>query len=171
MLVTIRRATAADLDAIVTIKHDAGVVAWPHIFPAEVLEELPFPPRWEAAITAPESRTTALVAELDGRVVGFAITRPSGDPDAEPGTGELDGFYAAPGAWGTGAGRALLAAATEVLRDEGFDDATLWTAALNHRPRRIYQAAGWRLDGTERRRSFGGVEFTEVRYRLVTFGR
>lgn len=51
------------------------------------------------------------------------------------------------------------------LREAGFAEATLWTAALNHRPRRIYETAGWSVDGTDRRRSFGGVEFTEVRYR------
>jgi hypothetical protein len=33
------------------------------------------------------------------------------------------------------------------------------------------RTAGWRVDGTERHRSFDGVEFTEVRYRFVTFGR
>jgi GNAT superfamily N-acetyltransferase len=165
MAVTIRPATAADLAAMVAIKHDAGLAAWPHILPAEVIEALPFLPRWEAAVASPDPRVSALLAELNGRVVGFTITRPSGDADALPVTGELDGFYTDPGAWGAGAGRALLAASTEALRQAGFSDATLWTAALNHRPRRIYEAAGWRVDGTERRRSFGGVEFTEVRYR------
>lgn len=48
-----------------------------------------------------------------------------------------------------------------------FRDATLWTAAENHRPRRIYEAAGWQTDGMDRRRAFGGVEFVEVRYRIV----
>lgn len=171
MSLRIRLASETDLSAMVAIKHDAGLAAWPHILPVEVLEQLPFPARWEAALEGGEPRTRVLVAELDGHVVGFAITRPSGDEDARPETGELDGFYTHPRAWGVGAGRALLAAAVEALRDAGFDDATLWTAAMNHRPRRIYETAGWRVDGTERRRSFGGVEFTEVRYRLVTFGR
>ena len=40
------------------------------------------------------------MAELDGTVVGFAIVRPSADDDASPETGELDGFYTAPAAWG-----------------------------------------------------------------------
>ena len=171
MLVTIRPASAADLPAMVRIKHDAGLAAWQHILPPEVIEELPFLARWEAAIDSDEPRVGVLLAALDGRVVGFAMTRPSGDEGALPGTGELDGFYTDPAAWGAGAGRALLAAAAEALRGAGFSDATLWSAELNHRPRRIYETAGWRLDGAERRRSFGGVEFNEVRYRLVTFGR
>jgi GNAT superfamily N-acetyltransferase len=103
----------------------------------------------------------------DARVVGFAVTRPSGDADAEASTGELDGFYVDPGSWGRGAGRALLEAAVDRLRKADFNDATLWTAEENHRPRRIYETAGWRTDGTERRRAFAGVEFVELRYRFA----
>lgn len=162
---TIRSATVADLAAMIAIKHDAGLAAWPHILPAAVIETLPFPARWQAAIEDPDPRTSVLLVELDEHAVGFALTRPSGDVDVVPATGELDGFYTDPGAWGAGAGRALLHAAEEALRVAGFADATLWTATLNHRPRRIYETAGWSADGTERHRSFGGVEFTEVRYR------
>jgi RimJ/RimL family protein N-acetyltransferase len=164
----IRPATSADLDAMIAIKHDAGVTAWPHILPRDVLEALPFPDRWAHAIDDPDPRVGVLVVESAGRMVGFAVTRPSGDQDADVSTGELDGFYVDPATWGSGAGRALLAAATKALREAGFGQATLWTAGQNHRPRRIYEAAGWRLDGTDRRRAFGGVEFVELRYG-VTF--
>lgn len=167
MSVKVRSALPSDLPAMVAIKHDAGLAAWPDILPPEVIETLPFPPRWGETMASPDPRTSTLLAEVDGRVVGFAITRPSGDADASPQTGELDAFYTDPAVWGIGAGRALLAKATDRLRDAGFRDATLWTAELNHRPRRIYEVAGWRVDGAERHRSFGGVEFVEIRYRLV----
>jgi GNAT superfamily N-acetyltransferase len=165
MDVTIRPARLDDLGAMVAIKHDAGLAAWTHILAADVIDTLPFPPHWEAAIAASDARANVLMADHDGHAIGFAITRSSGDSDASPGTGELDGLYTDPAAWGAGAGRALLASATDALRDAGFGEATLWTATLNHRPRRIYETAGWRADGTERHRSFGGVEFTEMRYR------
>lgn len=147
-------------------KLDAGTAAWQHIFPAEVLSQLGFPERWAAAVIEPPQRTRALVAELDSEVIGFAIARPSADDDASPEVGEVDGFYTAPAAWGRGAGLALLAAATEALREEGFTTATLWTATDNHRPRRIYERAGWRLDGTRRNRNLGGIAFEELRYRF-----
>lgn len=162
--VRIRPATTVDLPAMVAIKHAAGVAAWPHILPPELLETLPFPDRWAAAIGAQDPRARVLLAESDGRVVGFAVTRLSGDADAGPSTGELDGFFIDPATWGIGAGRVLLAAATGMLRDAGFSRATLWTAEENHRPRRIYETAGWRLDGTDRHRAFGGVAFVELRY-------
>lgn len=165
MAIVIRSATEADLPAMTAIKHDAGLAAWTHILPAAVIEQLPFPERWAAAIVDPDPRVSVLIAEADDRVVGFAVTRPSADADAGAPMGELDAFYTDPAAWGKGAGRALLRAAVEALDAAGFSDATLWTAELNHRPRRIYEIAGWSPDGTDRRRSFGGVEFVELRYR------
>lgn len=163
--ITVRPAANADLPAMMAAKLDAGTAAWPHIFPAEVLSQLGFPERWSAAVVEAPLRTHAVVAELDGEVVGFAIVRPSADDDASPETGELDGFYTAPAAWGRGAGLALMAAAIEALREDGFASATLWTATDNHRPRRIYERGGWRLDGTTRNRNLGGIAFEELRYR------
>ena len=69
------------------------------------------------------------VAERDGRVVAFAKT-----------TGEhLDMLFVAPGAQGSGAGSALLAAveADGVRTLECFRD--------NHAARRFYERRGWRL--------------------------
>jgi GNAT superfamily N-acetyltransferase len=147
-------------------KQDAGIAAWPHILPPELIGQLPFPERWTEAVAHPPARTRVLVAEQERGVVAFAITRPSADDDADGQVGELDGFYAAPAVWGRGVGRALLAAAVEGLREDGFSHATLWTAADNHRPRRIYETAGWRLDGAVRHRHLVGAEFDELRYRL-----
>ena len=163
----VRRAKEADLATIVAAKHNAGVAAWGHILPPPVLETLPFPGRWASAIEAEDARVRVLVVEADGDVVGFAATRPSGDADAGTQTGELDAFFVDPAIWGRGAGRALLDAAVAALRAAGFRDATLGTAAENHRPGRIYETAGWQTDGMDRRRACGGVEFIEVRYRIL----
>ena len=163
----VRSARPDDLGRMTAIKHDAGVAAWGHILPPSVLEELPFPDRWAAAIETTDPRTRVLIVEGGSEPVGFAVTRPSGDEDADPETGELDGFFVDPARWGRGAGRELLGAAMHAFSQARFRDATLWTAAENHRPRRIYEIAGWRPDGTDRHRAFDGVEFVEVRYRIV----
>lgn len=147
------------------LKRRAGLAAWQHILPPDVLHGPGMPDRWVAAVRSPGPRSAVLVAELNGAVVGFAITGPSLDGDATPDTGELDGLYTDPDAWRAGAGRALLEAATARLRSDGFATATLWTAAENHRPRRIYELAGWATDRAERRRNLGGTEFSELRYR------
>ena len=140
------------------VKDAAGTVAWEHMFPPEARwDELPA--RWL------EGESTVLVAERGEEVVGFAVVRASGDDDAAPGTGELDGFYTHPSVWGLGVGRALLDEAVARLAAAGYGDATLWTAEENHRPRRIYEQAGWAVDGAFRRRRLLGVDFIEVRYR------
>jgi GNAT superfamily N-acetyltransferase len=73
--------------------------------------------------------------------------------------------YVRPDTWGAGAGRALMAAALEALRGQGFRDATLWVLRDNPRARRFYAAAGWAEDGATRDDVVGGASVTEVRYR------
>jgi GNAT superfamily N-acetyltransferase len=144
----------------------AGQAAWQHILPVTALEKLTPPARWAEAITSPDRQTAVFIAELAGEVVGFAVVRPSPEPDANEETGELDSFYTDPKVWGQGAGRALMQAAQEFMRSVGFQTATLWTAELNHRPRRFYETAGWKLDGTTRHRSLHDAEFDELRYHI-----
>lgn len=157
---SVRPARADDEEAMRRVFVEAGKAAWAHIFSPEGLVQLAPPPRWLR-----EEGSETLVAEVDGRVAGFAVVRPSGDQDAREDVGELDGFYTDPAVWGQGIGRTLLAEAARVLAGRGFRQATLWTAEQNDRPRRIYEAAGWHLDGARRERSLHGTEFVELRYR------
>jgi GNAT superfamily N-acetyltransferase len=60
---------------------------------------------------------------------------------------ELQFFYTHPRVWGAGAGRALLAAAEDALRNAGCDEAFVYTEERNERPLRVYAAAGWEPDG------------------------
>lgn len=143
--------------------------AWGHIFGASNLLALERPvERLRARIRAVPPREDVLVAEVNGTVRGFAIVRPSPDEGANPARdGELDMIYTDPGSWGQGIGRALLAASADVLDSRGFAEATLWTAEENLRTRRVYEAAGWKPDGASRERSWLGVRFRELQYRVV----
>jgi GNAT superfamily N-acetyltransferase len=162
----VRRARTEDLPAMRRAFRAAGLAAWPHIIPAERLAENEPPPRWTDSLESSDERTAVLAGELDAEVVGFAIVRPSGDDDVDPSTvGELDALYSHPSVWGRGIGRALLEQAVDFLRSAGFGEATLWTAEENHRPRRIYERGGWRLDGARRARNHLGSDFVELRYR------
>lgn len=93
----------------------------------------------------PEWRTW--VAEDDGRLLGFAVTGPSEDADADPKTGEVYAIYLEPDRVGTGAGRQLFQHAVDDLRGRGFHTATLWVLESNERTRRFYEVAGWKPDG------------------------
>ena len=142
----IRPATAGDAEPMAAIFSAAARIAWGFLGPEAVA----------ALDTAPAfSPDATWVAEVDGRVVGFASIRP----------GELHTLYTHPQAWGTGAGRALLAHAEAQLRAQGFAEATLWTEERNERALRVYAAAGWRPDGPVRERIWHGTPLRELRLR------
>jgi GNAT superfamily N-acetyltransferase len=165
MDVLTRRARPGDGEAMSRVFDESGRASWTNFLPAEGLAGLDIPAeRWERDIAAAE--VVALVAERDGEVVAFAVVRPTQDAGSNPGrTGELDTLYALPSAWGRGVGRMVMSQALDALRELGFEEATLWTAEENHRSRHLYEAAGWR-HGARRRKTFIGVEFTELRYRI-----
>lgn len=74
-----------------------------------------------------------LVAELDGRVAGFAAVV----------GGQLDGLFVEPELWGKGIGRALTDAAVRDARRRGF---TLWVVA-NPAARGFYERCGFSVEG------------------------
>lgn len=136
------------------------------MFPAELLSALPVDQPeevWRAQLEALPERATALVAEEDGAVLGYASCGPSRDDEA---TGEIYAIYVLPVEWGRGAGAKLMAAGLEALRSAGFGEATLWVLEGNPRARGFYERGGWRLDGATRTHNMLGVEAVEVRYRV-----
>jgi GNAT superfamily N-acetyltransferase len=74
-----------------------------------------------------------IVAELDGRVAGFAAVV----------AGELDGLFVEPDLWGQGVGRALADAAVHEARRRGF---TLWVIA-SPTARGFYEKCGFSVEG------------------------
>jgi GNAT superfamily N-acetyltransferase len=99
--------------------------------------------------------------------VGFADGAASRDDDVDAKrVGELYAIYVTPDAWGTGAGRGLMAAHLERLRSAGFEEAVLWVLDDNPRARRFYEAAGWTTDGAAKDYELLGTRATIVRYRI-----
>ncbi len=163
--VLVRPATVDDADAIAATYHDAARAAWRHIVPPAALDaQTPDPAQWVDRLQSLDAGDVVLVAEVDGDVVGFVWVRPH---SAAPDTGEVAMLYSRPGVWGRGVGRALLDAGLEHCRSAGCTEATLWTEARNHRPRRVYEAYGFRFDGAVQERSYLGAPIREVRYRLT----
>ncbi|MEA2468740.1 MAG: hypothetical protein QOJ57_2866, partial [Thermoleophilaceae bacterium] len=144
---SLRAAGPDDLAAIASVIVAAGRAAWGHIGPVERLESAARD--WKPRLAAAE---TALVAvDETGEVVGFAFT----------GGCELQFLHVHPSAWGHGVGRALLSAAEDALRAAGCSEAVAYTEERNHRPLRVYHAAGWREDGAVRERDWLGVPIRE----------
>jgi GNAT superfamily N-acetyltransferase len=122
--------------------------------------------RFTGFMADPGRAATALVAlGDDGRVTGYtSFGTPREAPSGLQEAGEVYAIYVEPGAWGSGAGRALLAAAQDGLRDAGFQSAFLWVLEENPRARRFYEAAGWRWDGTRSRHEVECDNLPIVRY-------
>ena len=167
-MLVVRPSDDSDVEAMATIYVSAARAGWAHIFGERNLETVQPPvDRLRGEVASIDPRQQVLVADSDGRVVAFAVVRPSQDEDADSSrVGELDAFYCDPPTWGQGVGRALMASVIETLRQSGFAEATLWTSPDNHRPRRIYEAAGWTLDSTTRDKPWREANWRDLRYRI-----
>ena len=136
----VRAATPEDAPAIAEVFLAAARESWG--------DEAP-------AMEPPEILGGELVAEDGAGITGFAIVK----------DGEIDLLFTHPRVWGRGAGRALVVAAEDALREEGCKEVSLWTEERNASARRLYQASGWRKTTDVRERVWNGVALRELRYR------
>ncbi|GAA2110957.1 GNAT family N-acetyltransferase [Actinomadura alba] len=88
-----------------------------------------------------------LVAERRGRLLGFIrlvqpVPLPSGDH-----VRQIQGFAVDPAERGRGLGRLLLDAVFEEARSQGARRITLRVLSVNTRARRLYEAAGFAVEG------------------------
>jgi GNAT superfamily N-acetyltransferase len=117
--------------------------------------------------------SAVFVAELGGRIVGYAYVLPSPDADTPAETSELGSLYVTEDVAVTGVVPALTDAAVEHARAAGHRLLTLWARPENGRARRFYEKYGLRPDGGERSRPHDllKIEMHEIRYRMSLAGR
>ena len=124
-MVSIRRAGPGDAQQIGTVFDAAVREGWTYL--GQLAREPMFPPdEWDK-----------LVIE---NVVGFAAVHPQ--------EGEMYLLFVHPEHAGRGVGRKLLDAAHDALRAAGCREAFLYTHEQNERALTVYQAAGYRRDGS-----------------------
>jgi GNAT superfamily N-acetyltransferase len=161
--VLIRSATADDAAAIATVHVASWRSAHAHVLPAEYLDSLSVTERtesWRSILT--DRAGSTLVAEADGRTLGFASYGASRDEDAEDGCMELYAIYLDPEAWGRGVARDLI---RTVLADVPPEvRMTLWVLSENPRAHHFYRRHGFQPDGVERIEERAQVPVTEVRF-------
>jgi GNAT superfamily N-acetyltransferase len=150
---------------------EVHVASWRHAYrgllPDDYLERLSVDDQeamWLEAFADPDPASGAFVAEIDGRIAGFASFGPSRDEHVPERTGEVPAIYVDPAVLGTGVGRELFEAATIALRDAGFARATLWVLEANTLARRFYEKAGWTWDGAVSTHLFDCANEPVVRY-------
>ena len=146
--VSIRRATQADLPRIGTL--GALLVHTHHEFdPKRFLAPTPETPQgysWWLGKQLAEERVVVLVAELDGRVVGYTYAGIE-DTDYMALRGPAGAFYdivVDPAHRGRGIGRALVDATLAALKARGAPRVVLSTAEQNAAAQRLFAGAGFR---------------------------
>lgn len=90
-----------------------------------------------------------LVADEDGRVLGYASTSPMRNRAAYRWSVET-GIYMAPDAQGRGLGRQLLSAHVDLLQQQGFVTAIAGIALPNEPSVALHEKLGFTLSGIER---------------------
>jgi ribosomal protein S18 acetylase RimI-like enzyme len=164
-VLTLRSATPDDALAVATVH----VRAWQEGYRGLVADDYlaALKPEHRAARydlgASDPARPSTTVAVRDGVVCGFATIGPCREASAQ--TGELFALHVDPSAWGTGAGRALIANARARLRARGFTEAVLWVLVGNERAQRFYRIDGWLPDDCERMVEIWGTRINDVRFR------
>ena len=155
--VLIRPAAGADAEALAGLHLDVWEEAYAGLVPQRILDARRASPGarvelWRAILVHPAS--TVLVAERDGRLLGFVSTGPGRDvPQAGLPALELMALYIRAEVYGAGVGHRLFEASV------GAAPAYLWVLAGNERAIAFYQRQGFTFDGTTRTDEVG----TELR--------
>ena len=92
----------------------------------------------------PEQGWRVLVAEEDGRLLGFVSFRLQRNGVT---IGHIGALYVVPKRFKSGVGTALLVAASDELRAMGADKAFLWVLRDDAQLIEFYEARGWLRDG------------------------
>jgi GNAT superfamily N-acetyltransferase len=140
--VAVRTAEPGDVDSMFEIKRAASLAAYSHIFP---LSEYPFPDegvRDEVNAMMADTKSRALIAEKDGRAVGFIALI-----DAE-----VVSLFVVPEEWGQGIGTTLHDAAIRPLAESGRGSVQLWVLKeIGSRGASTSVSGGERTEGGGRR--------------------
>ena len=153
--VEVRRARRDDAQAIGAVFDAAVRAGWSYL--GELGEKPMFAPHdWDQLIADHAPPNVLLVAtDRTGRVLGYTA--------AHPEDGEMFLLFVHPAYAGRGVGRMLLSAAHDALRVAGRKQAFLFVHEQNQRALAVYEAAGYRPDGSIRESDFRGTAIREVR--------
>ena len=162
----IRPATVDDAESIARVHVASWRQAYRHILPAEFLARLSVERRqatWAESIS--KDLPHVLVAEDDGKLVGFSAVGPCRDDSASSTDFEVWAIYLSPSHWSKGFGRELWQASRDASVRRGARRVSLWVFASNERAIKFYKTAGFKPEAKSLKRfELGGVQVDEVRY-------
>jgi ribosomal protein S18 acetylase RimI-like enzyme len=159
----IRRATVEDAAKIANIHVATWRAAYAGFVPNGFLAALSVEQRTETwRLHLAGSQPVILVAEDNGKMIGWAAGGPSRDPDGNDDV-EVYGIYVLPECWESGIGRQLMSRIDEAL--PLGRSITLWVFFDNQRASRFYEKMGYQTDGASKQVEVGGASLCAVRFR------
>ena len=161
---TIRPADVRDAAGIGFVHCRGWQAAYAGLLPETILQGMS--PEKSAARFRQEGCRDTLVAEQNGRVVGFCGYGGWRD-DPDPDEGEIIGLYVLPELQRQGIGAALMKAALAELAARGCRAVSLWVLQGNDRAARFYERQGFARTGQTK----GRPPFVEFRMRQPWPGR
>jgi GNAT superfamily N-acetyltransferase len=160
----IREAVPQDALAIARVHVNSWRSTYAGLLPQDYLDQIDVEKRaerWEQILSHKKPREGNVVAEADGRIIGFSSTGPSRSP-AWSLQGELYALYLEDGHQKKGIGKALFLEAIEQLRSQEMKSMLVWVLKGNPTCG-FYQKMGGNLVG-QKLESIGGQKVIEVAY-------
>ena len=161
----VRPAIPADAPAIAQVRVDAWRTTYKGMMPAAYLAAMKVEDSralWDRVLTAAPNTTNTIVAEVDGRVVGFAVALMLPEPkfglDAE-----LSAIYLDRDRQRAGLGTRLFAAVLAAQRRHGATGLLTWVIAGNRGARAFYERYGAELL-VEQPSQWDGMDLVEAGY-------
>ncbi len=170
--VPIRLARAEDAAAIAVLHVTTWQTAYRGILSDTFLEQLSVADResaWRARLG--DQAITTLLAEEDGRALGFITGGQSRNPGSAPTVAEVYSIYVDEAHSRRGIGTALMRRLIERMKLRGFQEITLWVLSANASARAFYEKQKMHRDAEASRQiEVGGHFYTELRYSLSIAG-
>lgn len=171
MKYTIRAARVEEADTLAELHYAVWKVGYQGILPDEVMQALDleeFYPRWRYRLSPQGAGHHILVAEQEGKVVGFTTYGASREAmQLPPSYSEIYTLYVDPNAWGQGIGGTLMNSVFQQLIKEEIKGCFLWVLKSNTRARLFYEHLGMQLHAQERWISTHGLEVPTSCYVLA----
>ncbi len=146
----VRKAKVGDEARMAEIQVAAWQRAYSGIMSPALLDALDISQKtdmWRNALKR-ASKGSYIVAEINGRVEGFAVFGPARDQDLdESESAEIVSINIDPDKWGYGLGRSLASSMIDRLSTDGFGSIYLWVVEQNERAIRFYQRNGFIREG------------------------
>ena len=165
----LRQANSTDARGIAQVQVSSWQSTYLGMIPDSYLQSLNVEQRaksWVKICETPVLCTQTIVAEIDGKIVGFVGVGPSQESN-ESNFGEIYAIYVDPDNQNQGIGFDLLQQGTQFLVSEGFQSAILWVLDENIQTRNWYESNDWKTNGKTKIDNRYNFELLEIQYQIM----